>query len=450
MSPPMTGPADKIRAFTGKGRDRVSRGLSAWPTQLRLMLLSAAVGVVAGLGAICFDALLGLALDSLLRSLTGYFEPVPGSAPATLFGPAASRSFWLILLPALGGLVSGVIVSSIAPEAEGHGTDAMIESFHARGGQIRKRVPLVKIVASALTIGSGGSAGKEGPISQIGAGFGSAVATTLRLKPRERRILVLAGAAGGIGAIFQAPLGAALFAPEVLYRETEFAYEAILPCVVSSIMAYAVYTQLYKGGALFFPGPVGFSLPGELLPYAIFGVVCAMTGSLYVRTFYGSRDRFFRPLRIHKMLKPAVGGLMLGTIAYAFPQVSDGGYGWIQMALEGKMFWWTMLLLAFLKILGTSCTIGSGGSGGVFGPSVFIGAMLGGAFGFLGHQVAPGWVVNPGSFVLAGLGGFFAGVARTPVSSVIMACEMSASYTLLVPLMLVSSTSYLLLRNTSL
>ena len=235
-----------------------------------------------------------------------------------------------------------------------------------------------------------------------------------------------------------------------MYRETEFEYEAILPCIVSSITAYAVYTQLYKGGALFFPGPVGFSLPGELLPYAVFGVVCAMTGFLYVRVFYGSRDRFFRPLRIHKMLKPAVGGLMLGTIAYAFPQVSDGGYGWIQMALEGKMFWGTMLLLAFLKILGTSCTIGSGGSGGVFGPSVFIGAMLGGAFGFLGHQVAPGWVVHPHSFVLVGIGGFFAGIARTPVSSVIMACEMSASYTLLVPLMLVSSTSYLLLRNTRL
>src|SRR3990170_4532847 len=138
-----------------------------------------------------------------------------------------------------------------------------------------------------------------------------------------------------------------------------------------------------------------------------------------------------RAIWIHKMLKPAVWGLMLGTIAYAFPQVSGGGDGWIQRALEGKIFWWTMLLLAFLKILGTSCTIGSGGSGGVFGPSVFIGAMLGGAFGFLGHQVAPGWVVHPGSFVLVGMGGFFAGVARTPVSSVIMACEMSASYTLL-------------------
>lgn len=431
-------------------REWLSNELSRLPSQFRLMLLSIGVGVVSGLGAILFDRLLGWTLHAVLETLTGYAEPPAGSSAASLFTFAPVRSFWFFIVPALGGLVSGVIVYLIAPEAEGHGTDAMIDAFHHKGGQIRKRVPFVKIIASVLTIGTGGSAGKEGPIAQIGSGFGSAFASLLKLKSRERRILVLAGAAGGIGAIFQAPLGAALFAPEVLYRDTEFEYEAILPCVVSSIMAYAVYTQLYKGGALFFPGPVGFSLPGELLPYALFGVVCAMAGALYVRTFYGARDRFFRPLRIHKMLKPAVGGLMLGTIAYAFPQVSDGGYGWVQMALEGKMFWGAMLLLAFLKILGTSCTIGSGGSGGVFGPSVYIGAMLGGAFGFLGHQVAPGWVVNPNSFVLVGIGGFFAGVARTPVSSVIMACEMSASYTLLVPLMLVSSTSYMLLRNTSL
>lgn len=414
------------------------------------MLLSIGVGIVAGLGAILFDHLIGWTLRTVLESYTGYAEPVAGTPAASLFTFAPVRSAWFFIIPALGGLASGVIVYLIAPEAEGAGMDAMIDAFHHRGGRIRKRVPFVKIIASAITIGTGGSAGKEGPIAQIGSGFGSAFASLLKLKARERRILVLAGAAGGIGAIFQAPLGAALFAPEVLYRETEFEYEAILPCIVSSITAYAVYTQLYKGGALFFPGPVGFSLPGELLPYALFGIVCAVTGFLYVRTFHGARDRFFRPLRVHRMMKPAVGGLLLGTIAYAFPQVSDGGYGWIQMALEGKMFWGTMLLLAFLKILGTSCTIGSGGSGGVFGPSVFIGAMLGGAFGFLGHQVAPGWVVNPNSFVLVGIGGFFAGVARTPVSSVIMACEMSASYTLLVPLLLVSSTSYLLLRNTSL
>jgi len=429
---------------------RFNGTISRWPAQLRLMLLSIAVGVVAGLGAILFDHLLALALGRLIHPHTGYMEPGAG-APADIVARMASiHSWWFLLIPALGGLVSGLLVYSLAPEAEGHGTDAMIESFHLKGGQIRKRVPFVKILASALTIGSGGSAGKEGPIAQIGSGFGSFFATALKLKPRERRLLVLAGAAGGIGAIFQAPLGAALFAPEVLYRETEFEYEAILPCVVSSIVAYTVYTQFYKGGALFFPGPVGFSPPVELVPYAAFGIVCAFAGYLYVRVFYGMRDRVFRRLKISRYVKPALGGLMLGAIALLFPQITDGGYGWIQMALEGKIFWGTMFLLVLLKILATSCTISSGGSGGVFGPSVFIGAMLGGAFGFLGHQIAPGWVIHPNSFVLVGMGAFIAGGAKVPIASVIMACEMSASYTLLLPLMLVSSISYLLLRKTSL
>jgi len=326
----------------------------------------------------------------------------------------------------------------------------MIDAFHQRGGYIRKRVPLVKILASAITIGSGGSAGKEGPIAQIGAGFGSFLATVLRLNPRDRRILVLAGAAGGIGAIFHAPLGAALFAPEVLYRKTEFESEAILPCIVSSIVASSVFDQYFGRTALFFPGPVNFE-PVELLPYAIFGVICAGVGYLYVKIFYEvARDRFFRRIKLHKALKPALGGLMLGVIGFWLPPVMDGGYGWVQSALEGKIFWGTMFLLAVMKIVATSCTISSGGSGGVFGPSVFMGAMLGGAFGFMGHQLAPGWVLHPNAFVLVGIGGFFAGVAKVPVSSIIMACEMCASYTLLVPLMLVSTISYLLLGRVSL
>ena len=262
--------------------------------------------------------------------------------------------------------------------------------------------------------------------------------------------MVLAGAAGGIGAIFHAPLGAALFAPEVLYRETEFEFEAILPCIVSSIVASSIFDQYFGRAALFFPGPVDFA-PAELLPYAIFGVVCALVGYVYVKVFYDvARDRFFNRIPIPKALKPALGGLMLGVIAFLVPQVMDGGYGWIQAALEGKIFWGTMLLLAIMKIVATSCTISSGGSGGVFGPSVFMGAMLGGAFGFLGHNLAPGWVIHPNSFVLVGIGGFFAGVAKVPVASIIMACEMCSSYTLLVPLMLVSTISYVLLGRVSL
>ena len=288
----------------------------------------------------------------------------------------------------MGGLVSGLLVYLIAPEAEGHGTDAMIDAFHQRGGYIRKRVPLVKILASAITIGSGGSAGKEGPIAQIGAGFGSFFATVFKLKPRDRRILVLAGAAGGIGAIFHAPLGAALFAPEVLYRETEFESEAILPCIVSSIVASSIFDQYFGRTALFFPGPVDFA-PVELLPYALFGVVCAGVGYLYVKLFYDvARDRIFRRVKLPKMLKPALGGLMLGVVALLFPQIMDGGYGWVQAALEGKIFWGTMLLLALMKIVATSCTISSGGSGGVFGPSMVIGATLGAAV--VGRGEGPG------------------------------------------------------------
>ena len=427
----------------------VHQAIAGWPRQFRLTLLSMAVGVVAGFGALLFDHLLGYSLH-LLQWITGYAEPVRG-APASIAGEITGRhSYWFLLIPALGGLASGILVYRFAPEAEGHGTDAMIEAFHQKGGSIRRRVPIVKIIASVLTIGSGGSAGKEGPIAQIGSGFGSFLSTTFRLKARDQRILVLAGAAGGIGAIFQAPLGAALFAPEVLYRETEFEYEAILPCIVSSIIAHSVYSEVHGRRALFFPGTVEFVLTSELVPYALFGVLCALVGFLYIRFFYGLRDRFFRPLPIHRMLKPALGGLMMGLLSFASPAVLNGGYGWVQMALEGKIFWGTMLLLALLKIAATSCTISSGGSGGVFGPSVFIGAMLGGAFGFLGHELAPGWVLYPHSFVLVGMGGFFAGVAKVPIASIIMACEMSSSYTLLVPLMLVSSISYMLLRGYSL
>jgi CIC family chloride channel protein len=420
-----------------------------WSSHIRWPLLSIVVGILAGLGAIFFEVLLKHTLHHLLNLPTGYLEPVKGLEPGMIAGMAQTRTWLFLLIPTLGGLAAGLLVFLLAPEAEGHGTDAMIEAFHHAGGFIRKRVPPIKVLASALTIGSGGSAGKEGPIAQIGAGLASMLATLMGLRARDRRILVLAGAAGGIGAIFHAPLGAALFAPEVLYRETEFEFEAIMPCIVASIVASSLFDQYSGRATLFFPGPVNFE-PKELLAYLVFGGVCALVGYIYIKVFYGSRDWFFHPLKIPRVFKPAVGGLMLGLIALWGPPILDGGYGWIQVAMEGKILWQTMLLLAFLKIAATSCTISSGGSGGVFGPSVFIGAMLGGAFGFLGHSLAPAWVIHPNSFVLVGIGGFFAGVAKVPVASIIMACEMSASYTLLVPLMLVSAISYLFLGKTSL
>jgi CIC family chloride channel protein len=420
-----------------------------WSSHIRWPILSIVVGIFAGSGAIFFEVLLKNTLHFVLNLPTGYLEPIKGAAPLLIDSLAGTRTWLYLLIPTLGGLAAGLLVFLVAPEAEGHGTDAMIEAFHHAGGYIRTRVPFIKILASALTIGSGGSAGKEGPIAQIGAGLGSILASVMHLRPRDRRILVLAGTAGGIGAIFHAPLGAALFAPEVLYRETEFEFEAIMPCIVASIVASSVFDQYSGRATLFFPGPVNFEVK-ELLAYLLFGCVCAVIGYMYIEIFYGARDFFFHPLKIPRVLKPALGGLMLGSIALLGPPILDGGYGWIQVAMEGKILWQTMLLLAILKIIATSCTISSGGSGGVFGPSVFIGAMLGGAFGFLGHSLAPAWVIHPKSFVLVGIGGFFAGVAKVPVASIIMACEMSASYTLLVPLMLVSAISYLILGKTSL
>jgi CIC family chloride channel protein len=420
-----------------------------WSSHIRWPLLSIVVGILAGLGAVFFEILLKYTLHFALNLPTGYLEPIKGSEPLLIASLAGTRTWLYLLIPPLGGLAAGLLVFLLAPEAEGHGTDAMIEAFHHAGGFIRKRVPPIKVLASALTIGSGGSAGKEGPIAQIGAGLGSIIANLMQLRPRDRRILVLAGAAGGIGAIFHAPLGGALFAPEVLYRETEFEFEAIMPCIVASIVASWVFDQYSGRATLFFPGPVNFE-PRELLAYFLFGIVCALVGFIYIKVFYGARDWFFHPLKIPRIFKPALGGMLLGMIALLGPPILDGGYGWIQVTMEGKIIWSTMLVLGLLKILATTCTISSGGSGGVFGPSVFIGAMLGGAFGFLGHSLVPAWVIHPKSFVLVGIGGFFAGVAKVPVASIIMACEMCASYTLLVPLMLVSAISYLLLGKTSL
>jgi len=426
----------------------VTRGVR-WTQNWRWPLLSIIVGVIAGLGAILFEESLRWTLKHFLSLSTGFQEPGAEASAELVASLGALRSWLFLVVPTLGGLAAGIIVFTVAPEAEGHGTDAMIDAFHRRGGYIRKRVPFVKIIASAITIGSGGSAGKEGPIAQIGAGFGSFLASALRLPPRDRRLLVLAGAAGGIGAIFHAPLGAALFAPEVLYRAAEFEFEAILPCIISAIVASSIFDQYFGRQALFSPGPVDFQLI-ELLPYCLFGVVCAAVGFVYIKVFYGSRDHFFKKIPVPKILRPAVGGFFLGCVALLTPPIMDGGYGWIQAAMDGKMFWGTMFLLVFMKIIATSCTISSGGSGGVFGPSVFMGAMLGGAFGFAGHTLAPQWVLHPSAFVVVGIGAFFAGVAKVPISSIIMACEMCGNYKMLVPLMLVSAIAFILLDRTSL
>lgn len=418
----------------------------------RWLTYSIIIGIVGGIGALVFTHLLNFVTSIFLNQLVGYYPPLPGiEASGSLVQTAPARRWLLFIIPAFGGLISGLLVYGFAPEAEGHGTDAVIESFHRLRGMIRFRVPFIKIVASAMTIGTGGSAGREGPVAQIGAGFASYLARALGLSDRDRRILVLAGVGAGIGSIFRAPLGGALFAAEVLYREPEFEYEALIPSFISSIVGYSVYCSLLGGkwGAIFDTTKQAFTFrdPWILGFYAVLGVFLALAGTVYVKVFYGLRDKLFRPLRISNCFKPALGGLVVGLIALVFPPVLGMGYGWIQQAIEGSLALRFMLALGLAKILVTSLTIGSGGSGGVFAPSIVIGGLLGGAFGQICAHFFPDIVTQPTAFVLVGMAGFFAGAAKVPIAALIMVSEMTIGYALLVPIMLVVAITYLAISS---
>ena len=407
----------------------------------RWILLSALVGTVAGVGAIAFDLMFRVAQRVLLEGI-GSFAP-PGSGVEGGAGHAPSQPWLLPLSLVIGGLASGALVYLVAPEAEGHGTDAVIRAFHHLRGRIRRRVPFVKSIASAITIGSGGSAGREAPIAQIGAGFGSFLADMLRLTNSDRRILMMAGVAGGIGSIFRAPLGAALFSAEVLYSRPDFEYEVLLPGLISSITGYSIYSTYAGWGYLFTTPRISFHEPRQLVIYALLGVLCALAGLLYPKIFYGFRDRVFRPLPVAPWLKPAIGALALGGIAVVFPQALGMGYGYVQEAIEGRHTIGFLLLFAAVKVVATSLTISSGGSGGVFGPSLVIGGALGAAFGQAAVLHLPGLAPDPAACILVGMGGFFAGVAKVPFASVIMVMELTGSYGLLVPSLLVATVAYL-------
>ena len=423
-----------LESFLKKDSDLVRMG--------RLLFYSILIGIISGLGAIFFYYLLNVCTEIFLHRIAGYSPPLPGGEGAALI-PEGYNKWVLAFIPAVGGILGGILVYTFAPEAEGDGTDAFIEAFHNKRGLIRRRIPLIKSIASALTIGSGGSAGREGPISQIGAGFGSYLATLLKLPDRDRRIMTIAGCGAGLGSIFRAPLGGALFATEVLYKKPEFEYDAILPTILSSIIGYSIFGSLFGWRPLFDIPAYTFGNPWELILYAILGIFSAILGIYYVKIFYTMRDKFFRRLPISSYFKPALGGIMLGIIAIFIPQILGPGYGWIQLAIDGKLTTGLIILLPFVKIIATSLTLPSGGSGGIFAPSLVIGGMLGGAVGEVFHLLFPGAAFNRASFILVGMGGFFAGVGKVPIASIIMVVEMTGGYNLLVPMMLAGTIAYL-------
>jgi CIC family chloride channel protein len=415
----------------------------------RYVIFAVIVGVVAGLGAVLFYALCQAGMHFFLDQLAGY-RPVEPYGEPQIFEHTATpfRRYLLLVIPALGGLIAGWIVYTFAPEAEGHGTDAAIDAFHHKQGRIRGRVPIVKAIASAVTLGSGGSGGREGPIAQIGAGFGSFLADKLGLSGRERRILLASGVGAGIGSIFRAPLAGALFAAEILYSEPEFETEVIIPATVTTIVSYSTFGLIVGFDPLFKQSSFEFLHPFELGPYTVLAVVLALASALYVKSFYGTKH-FFERLRIPNHIKPAIGGLLTGCIGFFLPETLAFGYGVIQGALDNEIAIGLLFLIALGKIVTTSLTIGSGGSGGVFGPSMVIGGALGGAIGKLFHQWTPALITQPGAFVIVGMAGFFAAASNAPISTIIMVSEMTGNYHLLVPAMWVCAIAYIIGRRWS-
>ncbi len=409
----------------------------------RWFLYYIAVGIIAGCGAIVFHYLCQVFQYIFLDYIAGY-RPPPPAGETHLFHPSNTpfNRWALLFLPAIGGLISGWIVYKFAPEAEGHGTDAAIEAYHEKGGFVRARIPIIKTIASAITLTTGGSGGREGPIAQIGAGFGSFLATKLGLSERERRIMLAAGMGAGIGAIFRAPLAGALFAAEVLYREPEFESDVLIPAGISSVIAYCLFCIVFGWGSLFSSPDFIFNNPLELGPYTVLALVLTGAGYLYVKSFYGI-NRIFKLINIMPHVKPAIGGFLTGIIGFFLPQTLSFGYGYAQLAIQNQLPSTMLLCIAFGKILTTSFSIGSGGSGGVFGPSVVIGGALGGVVGRIFHSFMPNIVPEPGAYVVVGMAGFFASVSNAPISTIIFVSEMTGSYHLLLPSLLVCSLSYL-------
>ncbi len=408
------------------------------------------IGVISGLGA----ALFFIALDfgtQLFLGLAGYVPASPlgeGAQPIT----DAARPWALPLIVGLGGLVAGIIVFRFAPEAEGHGTDAAIAAFHHGPRRIRARIPLVKLVSSAVTIGSGGSGGREGPTAQIGAGFGSFLARLLDLDARDARIAVSTGMGAGIGAIFRAPLGGAVLAVEIPYRD-DVESDALVPAFVGSIVAFSVFGAIIGFNPIF--GRVagaGFTDPSQLIYYTIIGVACGLVGRLYIGSFYGI-TRWFQTWRLPRELRPAVAGLAVGGMALALPGVLGTGYGWVQAGFDRNTLMsiplWVILALPFAKILATSLSIGSGGSGGIFGPGMFIGALLGAGIWRVLEPIAPGVPSDPSPFVIVAMMALFGSTARAPLAVMLMVAEMTDSLAMLAPAMLAIGIATLIVGDRS-
>ncbi|HEY8040296.1 MAG TPA: chloride channel protein, partial [Polyangiaceae bacterium] len=421
----------------------------------RVLLHAALVGAAAGLLGSLFYAVVEAVQRICLEGWTGYVPLRAGGERilSEMEKPPPFRPWLLILVPAIGALLGGAISVWLAPETRGGGSDAVIEAFHRNNGLVRKRVAFVKLLVSSLTLGLGGSGGREGPTMQMGGAIGSLVGQGLRVTDRERRILLVAGTAAGMSAVFRTPLGAALLAVEVLHRD-DFEADALVPSVLASVVSYSVFIAFFGEQTLFTHAPSYPFHPDHLPLYALLAVVISLVASMFLRMLRWVQ-RTTRNLRVPEWSKPGLGGLALGLFAtpmiwFIGPRLGQpgqglgilgGGYGAAQLAISGAEWlpqgWRAVELLALLgtvKIVATCLTVGSGGSAGDFGPSLVIGGIFGGAFGRAAQGLLHDPRIDPGAFALVGMGTFYGGLAHVPIASLVMTCELTGSYDLLVPL----------------
>ncbi len=416
----------------------------------RWIVLGIAIGAIAGTGAIALYEALRLCTHFFLDVLAGSPVPTPKNEGGAAGVVHAARPWALPLVAGAGALLGAVLVYRFAPEAEGHGTDAAIAAVHHNPKGVRFRAVLVKIVASALTIGSGGSGGREGPTGQISAGFGSLLTRVLDLDPADGRIAVATGIGSGIGAIFGAPLGGAVLAAEILYRD-DFDPSALLPCFIASSVSYAIFATVEGFGPLFgYVGAYHFDDPALLGWFALIGVLGGLIGLLYAKGFYGIAQISAAVPRLPRWVKPAIGGLMVGAIGIVIPEVLGTGYGWIQKALGPELLTiplWIVLLVPFARIVATGLSIGTGGSGGIFGPGMVIGAFMGAAVWRLFEPVAPSMGHDPSPYVIVGMMCCFGSIARAPLAVMIMVAEMTGSLSILTPALVGVGLAWLIVHH---
>ena len=398
-----------------------------------MVLLGIVVGVAGGYGAVGF------------RYLINFIQSVAYGSPSELLDIVGSIAWPMrLLVPAAGGLIVGPIVYFFAREAKGHGVPEVMYAVAMKHGIIRKRIVFIKAFVSAVCIGTGGSVGREGPIVQIGSAVGSALGQLFNVSGNRIRTMVGCGAAAGIAATFNAPIAGSIFALEIILGEFEII--SFSPIIISAVSATAI-SRHYLGDipAFILPEYILHS-PLEFPMYAVLGIFCAVVAVGFTLFLYRTEDAW-DAIKFPEYLKAVVGGLIMGAMGLVFPQILGVGYGAIDLALMVKMSWWLMGLLVLLKILATSITIGSGGSGGIFAPSLFIGAMAGGTFGMAMQHFFPSVALSPGAYAVVGMGAVVAATTHGPLQAILIIFEMTGDYKIILPLMITCIISTLVARR---